>query len=126
MESKMPFWFAILLAGVVSSMVIAYPIVTLFVTLPIQRRLRVQSQDYITNWAIWPFRSGVYAMAAVIPFTRWEKERNRSFVQGMNEVRKTATPVQWLLSFWLLFSLAGNLLLALFLIVVEIIGGWPA
>lgn len=118
------FWYEYLLMGLALSMVIAYPTVALFVTWPLQRKLRLKHHDYITDIALWPFRSGYYAMAIVIPFIRWENERNRCFIQGMHRTRQAATPLQRWLSFWLLASMCGMVLLGFFGMALEFMGVW--
>jgi hypothetical protein len=118
------FWYEYLFMGLLLSSVIAYPTVALFVTLPLQRKLRLKHHDYITDIALWPFRSLHYAMAIVIPFIRWENERNRSFIQGMHRTWQAASPLQWLLSLWLLASMCGMVLLLFLALGLEYVGIW--
>lgn len=101
-------------AGIIlASAILAYPMVVLFVTLPLQRYLRSKNQDMISEMVVWPFKSFSYMAAVVIPFVRWETERNRWYVQGMDKVRQAASPLQWWLCLWFMVSVCGAFLLAL-------------
>lgn len=125
MEYQEPLWYTFLLLGSLLSAVIAYPTVALFVTRPIQRKLRQTQQDYLSDWVIWPFQSGIYAMAVLLPIKRWSHEVNRHMAEGDELVRQTATPVQWWLSLWLWVSICGMVLLIFMPAVLGFIGFWP-
>jgi hypothetical protein len=116
------FWYEYLVMGLFLSSVIAYPTVALFVTWPLQSKLRLKHHDYLTDFTIFPFRSGYYAIAIVIPFLRWKNERNRIFIQGMHWAREAASPLQRWLSFWLMISMNGMVLLGLLLAVLDHLG----
>lgn len=105
MEFSVRDWFSILMLSSLLSAVIAYPTVALFVTRPIQRKLRQTKEDFLSDWIVWPFQSGFYAMGVVVPFARWRHERNRSMVDAYELIRQAASPVQRWLSYWLLVSM---------------------
>lgn len=123
-EDSIPFWCDFLLMGLLLSTVIAYPTVAVLVTRPIQQKLRQTKQDYISDWVVWPFQSGVYAMAIVVPFARWRNERNRGFVDALQPVRQAATSFQWWLSLWLEVSLYGMVMLGFFMMAMDALGVW--
>lgn len=49
-----PIWYDLLVISFLLSATIAYPIVALFVTRPIQRKLRQTNQDCLSQWVIPP------------------------------------------------------------------------
>lgn len=104
MEFTAQEWYLLLYLSLLLSAVIAYPTVALFVTRPIQRKLRQTQQDYLSDWIVWPFQSTFYAMGVLLPFTRWRHERNRYMVDAYELIRQAATPLQWWLSLWLAVS----------------------
>ena len=106
-------WFVLFFIGLWISCFVAYPIVAVFVTRPIQRQLKLTKQDHISDWVVWPFQSPVYAMAIVVPFERWRNERNRHFIDALQPVRQAATPLQWWLSLWLEVSLYSAVIFGL-------------
>lgn len=106
-------WLDGLTGILLASAILAYPMVVLFVTLPLQRYLRSKKQDMISEMVVWPFKSFSYMAAVVIPFVRWETERNQWYVQGMDKVRQAASPLQWWLCLWFMVSVCGAFLLAL-------------
>ena len=110
--------------GSLLSMVIAYPTVALFVTRPIQHKLRQTQQDYLSDWIIWPFRSGFYAMGVLVPFTRWRHERNRDMIDAYELIRQAATPLHWWLSLWLAVSMCGMVVFLFFALALEYMGVW--
>lgn len=118
-------WYDFIVVGFLLSAFIAYPTVALFVTRPIQRKLRKTQQDYLSDWVIWPFQSGIYAMAVLLPLKRWSHKSNRHLVEGDELVRQAATPVQWWLSLWLWVSMCGMVLLILIPGVLELLGVLP-
>ena len=107
-------WFAILFIGSALSFFVAWPVTAIFVTRPIQQLLKKKNQDVISNWVIWPWQSPVYAMVIFWPIERMITERNRTFMEPLLPVRKTATLLQWWLSAWLelsgYFMLIGGLI----------------
>jgi hypothetical protein len=117
-------WYLFLYLSLLLFAVIAYPTVALLVTWPLQRKLRLKHHDYITDIAIWPFRSIYYAMAIVIPFIRWKQARNRCFIQGMHRTRQAASSLQRWLSFWLMASMCGMVLLGFLMMLLEYLGVW--
>lgn len=124
MEFSVRDWVFIVCMLLLLSAVIAYPTVALFVTRPIQRKLRQTQQDYLSDWVIWPFQSGIYAMAVLLPLKRWSHERNRHMAEGDELVRQAATPVQWWLSLWLLVSMCGMVILIFFMMALDYLGVW--
>ncbi|MDP5134402.1 hypothetical protein ORJ04_00375 [Rheinheimera baltica] len=124
MEYTIPLWYTFLVIAFLLSLVIAYPSVALFVTWPIQRKLRQTKQDYLSDWIIWPFQSGFYAMGVLVPFTRWRHERNRDMVDAYELIRQAATPLQWWLSMWLAVSMIGMVVFLFFALALEFMGVW--
>ena len=118
-------WYDFLIVGFLLSAIIAYPTVALFVTRPLQRNLREPQQDYLSDWVIWPFQSGIYAMAVLLPLKRWSHEVNRHMAEGDELVRQVATPLQWWLSLWLWVSMCGMVLLIFMPAVFDFVGIWP-
>ena len=123
-EETIPLWYDLLALGLLLSAIIAYPIVALFVTRPIQRKLRKTKQDYLSEWFIPPFQSIFYASAVLIPMTRWRHENNKHMVDGDELVRKAATPLQWWLSFWWFASTCGMMLSIFLPPLLEFLGVW--
>lgn len=124
MELSIRDWFSILWVSSLLFTIISYPTVAVLVTRPIQQKLRQTQQDYISDWVVWPFQSGVYAMAIVVPFARWRNERNRGFVDALQPVRQAATSLQWWLSLWLEVSLYGMVMLGFFMMAMDALGVW--
>ena len=124
MELPIRDWFSILWVSSLLFTIISYPTVAVLVTRPIQQKLRQTQQDYISDWVVWPFQSGVYAMAIVVPFARWRNERNRGFVDALQPVRQAATSLQWWLSLWLEVSLYGMVMLGFFMMAMDALGVW--
>jgi hypothetical protein len=124
MELSIRDYFSITWMLLLLSAVIAYPMVAIFSTRPIQRRLRLTQQDYISNWVIWPFQTIFYTLAVLVPFTRWRHENNRHMVDAYELVHQTATPVQWCLSLWLALSACGMVMLMLIMMGLDYFGVW--
>ena len=124
MELSIRDWFSILWVSSLLFTIISYPTVAVLVTRPIQQKLRQTQQDYISDWVVWPFQSGVYAMAIVVPFARWRNERNRGFVDALQPVRQAATSLQCWLSLWLEVSLYGMVMLGFFMMAMDALGVW--
>ena len=124
MELSIRDWFSILWVSSLLFTIISYPTVAVLVTRPIQQKLRQTQQDYISDWVVWPFQSGVYAMAIVVPFARWRNERNRGFVDALQPVRQAATSLQWWVSLWLEVSLYGMVMLGFFMMAMDALGVW--
>ena len=124
MEFSARDWFSILMLSSLLSAVIAYLTVALFVTRPIQRKLRQTNEDYLSDWIIWPFQSTFYAMGVLVSFTRWRHERNRDMVDTYELIRQAATPLQWWLSLWLAVSMCGMVLLIFGLKAMDYLGVW--
>lgn len=124
MEYTVPLFYSYLVFGWLLSAVIAYPMVAIFSTRPIQRRLRLTQQDYISNWVVWPFQTIFYTLAVLVPFTRWRHENNRHMVDAYQLVRQTATPMQWWLCLWLAVSACGMVSLMFFIIALDYLGVW--
>ncbi len=124
MEFSIRDFFSILWVSSLLLTIISYPTVAMLVTRPIQQKLRQTKQDYISDWVVWPFQSGFYAMAIVVPFARWRNERNSSFVDALQPVRQAATPLQWWLSLWLEVSLYGMVMLGFFMMAMDALGVW--
>ncbi|MDP4536646.1 hypothetical protein Q3O60_10635 [Alkalimonas collagenimarina] len=94
MDDPIPFWYDAFFFGSLISTIIAYPIVALLVTRPIQRILRHKNQDHISDWVVWPFKSGWYAMAIVVPFERINRGRNPEFMNTVQPIRQAANQLQ--------------------------------
>ncbi|SEA60718.1 hypothetical protein [Alkalimonas amylolytica] len=124
MEYTVPLWYTFLTIALALSTFIAYPIVALFVTRPIQRILRQKNQDHISDWVVWPFKSGWYAMAIVVPFERWRHERNQGFMDTVLPIRQAANRMQCWLSLWLEVSMFGMVFLMLCGLFLEFMGVW--
>ena len=124
MEFSIRDWFSILMLSSLLSAVIAYPTVALFVTRPIQRKLRQTNDDILSDWIVWPFQSGFYAMGVLVRFTRWRHERNRYMVDAYELIRQAATPLQWWLSLWLAVSMCGMVLLIFMMMLFDFLGVW--
>ncbi|MCC5827672.1 hypothetical protein [Alkalimonas sp.] len=107
----MPLWYVFTMIGLLLSSLIAYPVVALFVTRPIQRILRQKNQDHISDWVVWPFKSGWYATVILVPFERIDRGRNPGFMNTILPIRQTANRLQWWLSLWLEISMSGMVLL---------------
>ncbi|WP_166838528.1 hypothetical protein [Rheinheimera pleomorphica] len=119
-----PIWYDLLVISFLLSATIAYPIVALFVTRPIQRKLRQTNQDYLSQWVIPPFQSIFYAGAVLIPMTRWRHENNKHMVDTDELVRKAATPLQWWLSLWWFASTCTMVLLIFLPPLLKFLGLW--
>lgn len=119
-----PLWYGLLIMGLLLSTVIAYPIAALFMTRPIQRKLRQTNEDYLSDWIIWPFQSGFYAMAILIPFARWGNSKNQHLIDALAPVRRVATPLQWWLALWLEVSMCAMVILLFFALGLEFVGVW--
>lgn len=124
MEYPVPLWYSLLLFGLILSMFIAYPTVALFVTRPLQRKLRLTHQDYISDWVVWPFQTIFYTLAVLVSFVRWRHENNRHLVDADELVRQAATPLQWWLCLWLAVSTCGMAILSLLMIALDYFGVW--
>ncbi|CAM3795320.1 hypothetical protein [Rheinheimera salexigens] len=118
------YWYELLFMGLLVSMMVAYPTVALFVTRPIQRKLRQTQQDYLSDWVKWPFQTIFYTLAVLVSFTRWRHENNRHLVDADELVRQAATPVQWWLSLWLAVSTCGMAILGLSMAALDYISVW--
>ena len=119
-----PLWYGLLIMGLLLSTVIAYPIAAFFMTRPIQRTLRQTNEDYLSDWIIKPFRTGIYAMAILIPFARWRNDKNQHLIDVMVPVRRVATPVHWWLALWLEVSMCAMVLLLFLALGLELVGFW--
>lgn len=113
MISTIVIWLETIAGILLASTIISNITVVFFVTLPLQRAMRLKNQDMISDMVVWPFKSFSYMAAVVIPFIRWETEQNRWYVQGMDRIRQAATPLQWWLCLWFMISVCGFFLIAL-------------
>ncbi|MEH8021635.1 hypothetical protein [Rheinheimera metallidurans] len=124
MEFSIRDFFSIVCMVLLLSAVIAYPVVALFATRPIQRKLRLTQQDYISDWVKWPFQTMFYTLAVLVSFTRWRHENNRHLVDADELVRQAATPLQWWLCLWLAVSTCGMVMLMFSMMVLDYFGVW--
>ncbi|SEB05116.1 hypothetical protein [Alkalimonas amylolytica] len=124
MDKTVSVWFEVIGFIVIMSLIISYPLVAWFVTRPLQRLLRSNQQDMISDMVVWPFKSFWYALAILFPFARWRLERdkgglwlakgnNHHFIEGMDKVRQLSSASQWWLSLWLMCAMSCSLLLVL-------------
>ena len=123
-EYTVPLWYTFLLLGLLLSTVVAYPIAALYMTRPIQQKLRQTNEDFLSDWIIWPFQSGFYAMAVLIPFARWRNDKNQHLIDIVIPIRRVATQLHWWLALWLEVSMYGMVLLGGNMVVFEYIGIW--
>lgn len=123
-EYTVPLWYTFLLLGLLLSTVVAYPIAALYMTRPIQQKLRQTNEDFLSDWIIWPFQSGFYAMAVLIPFARWRNDKNQHLIDIVIPIRRVATQLHWWLALWLEVSMYGMVLLGGIMVVFEYIGIW--
>lgn len=115
-------WYDFLVLGFLLSTVIAYPSVAVFVTRPIQIKLRQTNEDHLSDWIIKPFQTGFYAMAVIIPFARWRDDKNHHLVDIVTPVRRVATPAQWWLALWLESSMFCMVLFGLLPLPLSLFG----
>jgi hypothetical protein len=115
-------WYDFLVLGCLLSTVIAYPSVAMLVTRPIQIKLRQTNEDHLSDWIIKPFQTGFYAMAVLIPFSRWRDDKNQHLVDIVAPVRRVATPVHWWLALWLESSMFCMVFLGLLPLPLSLFG----
>lgn len=107
----MLFW-----GGFAASFLVAWPVVGWFVVRPIQKKMRANNEDVVSQWIIFLWKPWVYAWAVFYPIGRFNNGVSH-FYSNPERMKVYANKTQWWLCAWMSMSMILFLLISLLWIV---------
>lgn len=94
------------------SFLVAWPVVGWFVVRPIQKQLRANKEDVISDWVIFLYKPWVYAWAIFYPLGRFNNGTSH-FYSNPERMKVYASKTQWWLCAWMEISVLLTLIIML-------------